>query len=146
MLSNAIQRLQQLCTDIPPLLAALDDRAFSAKPVSGGWSKAQILGHLIDSATNNHHRLVRAQFEDAPHIVYDQAAWNKHSYYDMADQQQLTAFWHAYNLQLLHLIRQLPEAMLSRTVNTGGVPLSMTMLIEDYVIHLEHHLHQLVAY
>ena len=28
------------------------------------WSPAEVLGHLIDSAANNHQRFVRAQFTD----------------------------------------------------------------------------------
>lgn len=67
---------------IPPLLTAIGEPAFSTKPAPEKWSKKEIIGHLIDSATNNHQRFVRAQFEPTPQIYYDQNKWNEYSYYD----------------------------------------------------------------
>jgi hypothetical protein len=81
MINNSITRLAHLCEIIPPLLFAIGEPAFSSKPAPGKWSKKQIIGHLIDSATNNHQRFVRAQFETRPRIYYDQNKWNEYSYY-----------------------------------------------------------------
>jgi hypothetical protein len=36
----------------------------AAPAIAGGWSRKEILGHLIDSASNNHQRFVRAQLQD----------------------------------------------------------------------------------
>jgi hypothetical protein len=54
------------------LLNAIEEPAFSLKQSPARWSQKEIIGHLIDSATNNHHRFVRGQFEDSPVIAYDQ--------------------------------------------------------------------------
>lgn len=147
MISAATQRLQVLCDLIPPLLRAVDEAAFSAKPAPDKWSRKEILGHLIDSAANNHQRFVRGQFETMPHIVYDPDAWTAHSYYARLDSVRLVAFWEAYNRHLAELVQQIPEPLLARTVDTGdAAPKTLDFLIDDYVVHLEHHLREIVNY
>lgn len=70
--TNSVERLLFLCNIIPDLLYQIDENVYSKKEKNNKWSKEEILGHLIDSATNNHQRFVRAQFESDPEIVYDQ--------------------------------------------------------------------------
>jgi hypothetical protein len=60
-----------LCDSVPQQIKAIDEVEFSRKVSPDKWSKKEILGHLIDSATNNHQRFVRAQFE-TPQIYYEQ--------------------------------------------------------------------------
>lgn len=145
-LDNAIERLAFLCESIPPRLKAIGVDDFEFQPASGKWSKKQIVGHLIDSATNNHQRFVRGQFEDAPQISYDQDQWNACSYYQQIDNDQIIDFWTVYNRQLLALIRQIPSENLQREVRVGGQIYTIGFLIEDYVVHLEHHLNQIMSY
>src|SRR4030095_2595683 len=45
-------------------LRLLQETEVSLKPAPGKWSKKEILGHLIDSATNNHQRFVRTQMTE----------------------------------------------------------------------------------
>jgi hypothetical protein len=147
MIESSVQRLSSLCDIVPPALFALDEATFGESISPGGWTKKQILGHLTDSATNNHHRFVRGQFEEVPRIAYDQNAWNAHSYYNEIDSRQLILFWEYYNRQLLALIQNIPAHLLTNTVDTGGPqPVTIAFLIEDYVVHLEHHLRQIVHY
>jgi hypothetical protein len=146
MISAALKRLEILCDIIPPLLAGTDEQILSLKPIANKWSKKEIIGHLIDSATNNHQRFVRGQFEDNPSIAYDQNRWNAFNFYQQIDGQQLIAFWEIYNRQLVALIRCIPGENLRRTCLVGSQPLTLDFLINDYVKHLEHHLHQIVDY
>lgn len=59
MIEKSIARLQFLCDTIPDLLTEIDELTFNEKILPEKWSKKEIIGHLIDSATNNHHRFVR---------------------------------------------------------------------------------------
>lgn len=112
---------------------------------SNSWSPHQILGHLIDSATNNHQRFVRSQFEDTPTILYNQDQWNQHSYYNEFDIHDLIQMWENYNHHLIHLYRSIPEPLLQKKCFTGGSE-AMTIqdLMVDYMKHLKHHMDQLL--
>ena len=147
MLQKTINRLQYLCEIIPPLLIEIPEKDFSFKPSETKWSKKQILGHLIDSAANNHQRFVRIQFEDVPSITYNQDNWNNHSYHNQVDSKYLIKFWELYNLHLAELIKLIPEKNFVRECNVGKEQnVTLQWLVEDYVRHLEHHLRQLVNY
>ena len=147
MLQQIINRLQYLCDTIPDLLIAIPEKDFSFKPSETKWSKKQILGHLIDSAANNHQRFVRIQFEDVPSITYNQDNWNNHSYHNQVDSKYLIKFWELYNLHLAELIKLIPEKNFVRECNVGKEQnVTLQWLVEDYVRHLEHHLRQLVNY
>jgi hypothetical protein len=147
MLEQTINRLRYLCGIIPDLLTTIPEEDFSFKPSETKWSKKQILGHLIDSATNNHQRFVKVQFENTPFITYDQDGWNDNSYHNNMDSKHLIKFWELYNKHLIELIRLIPEEKLTRECNIGKERnVTLQWLIDDYLRHLEHHLKQLVNY
>jgi len=146
MVSQSLQRLQFLCDHIPALLMKMDEETFSYKTNPNKWSKKEILGHLIDSATNNHHRFVRGQFEHIPLITYNQDQWNMYNYYQQIATKQLIHFWEAYNRQLLAVLLQLPASYYTQLVNTGAQNCTLAFLVQDYVTHLEHHLKQIISY
>ena len=124
----------------------IDENNFSEKIRPEKWSKKEIIGHLIDSATNNHQRFVLGQFEDKPNIVYDQNNWNKYNFYQQIDKEQIIDFWTIYNKQILELIKIIPNENLQRECFVGEKSLTIEFLIIDYVEHLEHHLKQVVSY
>lgn len=146
MTADAIDRLEYLCNIIPKLLTNIDDDTFNEKAGPDKWSKKEVIGHLIDSATNNHQRFVRGQFEEKPQIVYDQNKWNNYNFYQQIDREQIVSFWTVYNRQLLELIRRIPNENLQRECFVGDQLLTLDFLINDYVRHLEHHLKQVVSY
>lgn len=150
MTETVIKRLEFLCKTIPTLLARIDEKDFSAKAAEEKWSKKEILGHLIDSATNNHHRIVRGQFEYLPKITYINEVWNKGNHYQELAPEHLVSFWTAYNFYLIEIIKRIPGEKMSNEVTTEAdgenINKTMAFIIEDYVAHLEHHLRQLVSY
>ncbi|XZF12787.1 DinB family protein [Chitinophagaceae bacterium MMS25-I14] len=143
---HTLQRLQYLIEIIPGKLLSIPEEEFAQKPVPEKWSKKEILGHLIDSAANNHQRFVRTQFEDIPAISYDQNGWNHYSYYNQMDQRQLVQFWEIYNRHLLTLASHIPAEFLERKCRTNAGEVTLQWLVEDYVVHMEHHLKQLTEY
>lgn len=112
------------------------------KPAPGKWSHKEELGHLIDSATNNHVRFVRASAE--PNFRgsgYEQDVWvSTHGYHEMS-WADLLDFWKSYNLFLARLVRRLPESAMARQCVVGeSRPVTLHFLIEDYILHMQHHL------
>jgi hypothetical protein len=122
----------------------------------GQWTAKEILGHLIDSATNNHQRFIRAQFtDDLIFAGYDQEQWVRVQSYDQVSWQTLVQFWQAYNLHLAHVIAHIPETTLLKlrerhTLDIIGwqrvsanEPTTLAYLISDYIGHLQDHLRQI---
>jgi hypothetical protein len=147
MLTATIERLSYLLGHIPALIKNIPDNEFNAKPLPEKWSKKEILGHLIDSAANNHQRFVRIPFENIPTIVYDQNNWNKYNYHQQSDRDHLLAFWELYNRQMLFIMQRVSDDNLNKLGKTNE-PQAVTLkwLMEDYVAHMEHHLKQIVDY
>lgn len=144
MMENTLKQLAQLCEQVPAAFRQLTAAEWASSSAPGKWTKQQILGHLIDSATNNHQRFVRAQFEENPTIGYDQNGWNAFSYYDQMPIQQLMAFWHSYNVHLLTLWKAMPLAAWARPCTTPDGTHTLSFIAEDYVAHMKYHLKQIL--
>jgi hypothetical protein len=122
----------------------------------GHWSAKQIIGHLVDSAANNHARFVLAQMkDDLVFPGYDQDRWVQVQNYQHAVWSQLVDLWRAYNFHLLHVMTSAPKEKLQHlcaqhslqtiafdTVATAE-PVTLEYLMKDYVVHLKHHLKQI---
>jgi len=121
-----------------------------------GWVPIETLGHLIDSAANNHQRFVRAQFTDDlvfPGYVQDQ--WVSGQKYRDASWPDLIQLWSSYNLHLVYVASVIPKDVLTkpRAAHTldeiafnlvdKNEPATLEYLIRDYVDHLQHHLDQI---
>ncbi len=122
--------------------------AESSKPVlSGGWSRKQVLGHLIDSASNNHQRFVRAALQTALDFPgYDQDGCVRVQAVEEADWTLLVSLWAGYNRYLAHVIAHLPVSKLETLCRIGSdEPVTLRFLAEDYLRHLLHHLGQIGA-
>ena len=120
----------------------------SAKPIlPGGWSRKQVLGHLIDSASNNHQRFVRASLQpslDFP--AYDQERNVGLQAPQEADWPLLVSLWAAYNRYLAHIIARLPANKLDTVCHIGSnPPVTLGFVASDYLTHMIHHLSQIGA-
>ncbi len=145
MIHQAIEKLNEFCTSVPTKLRQLSEEELTSKPSPDKWSKKELLGHLIDSATNNHQRFVRAQFE-TPIVFYAQDNWVNVQKYQEENSELLINLWETYNQHLAYVIKQIPQDKLQRTaIGKDGQHLTLAFLIEDYVNHLEHHLKQLLG-
>ena len=138
---KAISSLRNLLDNIPARLEKLPKARVESKPQSK-WSAKEELGHLLDSAANNHQRIVRAQLENSPAMPgNDQAAWVSLHNYQHRDWAELIALWRALNLQLLAAAEAVPASAWTRTLTVAGSePLTLQFLFEDYLGHMAHHL------
>jgi hypothetical protein len=146
MIEKALNRLEYIINITPKMLTEISEENMSTKPSPTKWSKKEIIGHLIDSATNNHQRFVRGQFENIPEISYDQNNWNEYSFYNQIESKQIISFWTIYNKQIIEIIKRIPKGNLEKQIKIGNNILTLEFLIIDYVEHLEHHLKQIIEY
>jgi hypothetical protein len=126
-------------------LRRFNDAGAASRPSADRWSPKQILGHLLDSAVNNHQRFVRAQA--APEIsfpAYEPEFWVEVQGYQECSWIELMQVWGHYNLQLARVIRRIPDDKLENVCHIGdNAPVNLEFLIEDYLVHLKDHLRQI---
>jgi hypothetical protein len=130
-----------------PLLMKLDNAETSARPSAKKWAKKEILGHLLDSASNNHQRFVRAGLQGSLTFPgYEQEKLVDLQHFTDVDWNFLVDFWTAYNRFLAHVINSLPAAAAKVTCNIGNnKPATLEWIAQDYVAHLKHHLNQILG-
>lgn len=111
----------------------------------GKWVRKEILGHLIDSAANNHQRFVRARLA-SPYAGpgYEQDAWVALQRYRDRPWTELVDLWAALNGHVAAIIASTSTADLGTPCVVGeGEPVSLEWLMRDYLRHLRHHLGQI---
>ena len=126
-------------------LRALDEPAVSQPRAPGKWSRKEILGHLVDSATNSLHRFVRAREGDALTCPkYEQDHWVRVQHYRESAWPELIDLWMLLNRHLAQVITQIPDEKLGMICTIGPYdPCTLQYLIDDYVVHMKHHLRQI---
>jgi DinB superfamily len=140
-------RLFEIIQKARPKLEAINDEEASTKTIDGKWSIKEIIGHLIDSAANNHQRFVRLQnAAENVSIRYDQEFWVSVQAYQSEKWVDLVDLWYYYNRHLSHVVASLNQAMLDNKCDMG-YPEQKTLgfVVEDYIRHLEHHLKQILS-
>jgi len=137
-------------------LREISDAKSQEKASPDDWAPIEILGHLIDSAANNHQRFVRAQFtDDLVFSGYEQNQWVNSQKYLEESWAAVIQLWSAYNLHLLHAASVIPPAVLTKPRSPHTLDqiafnpvdkneaTTLEYLIRDYVDHLHHHLAQI---
>jgi len=143
---NAALRLEQILSNIPQQLYAVSNEAASAKPNADRWSSKEILGHLVDSASNNHQRFVRMQIENNLTLPgYLQNEWVAVQQWQQREWSDIIDLWKLYNQHILHIFKVVQEDKLANTVSLKGNTYTLQFIIDDYVDHMEHHLKQIFA-
>ena len=128
-------------------LARMEPDEVSSKETPDNWSKKEILGHLIDSAANNHQRFVRACHNVAVGFpAYSQNDWVRVQNYNASDWGELVELWSAYNRHLSHVVECIPKDAISSPCNIGNDnPVPLAFVVKDYLRHLRHHLNDILA-
>jgi len=131
------------------LLMKLDNADTSTRSAPDKWAKKEILGHLLDSASNNHQRFVRATLQGAPTFAfpgYDQNPLVDLQKFADVDWNFLVDFWASYNRFIAHVLNCLPAEAAQITCNIGNnPPATLEWIASDYVAHLKHHLNQILG-
>ena len=122
------------------LLEQSDEAAAGIQLSADAWSLKEIVGHLIDSASNNHQRFVRLQegpLEEFP--AYAGERWIQIQRYNQMSWSLLKELWLNYNRLILWLAGHIPESCLANTWSVGGNTRTLVWLVNDYYRHLKWH-------
>jgi hypothetical protein len=138
-------------------LGLVSEEQSSIPRAPGKWSPKEIIGHLIDSASNNHQRFVRAQFTDELVFPgYEQVEWVSAQRYSERPWSDLISLWRQYNLHLVHVMSAVPVEIRKKPRTRHNLhqlawkavpesePVTLEYFMRDYVGHLRNHLDQIL--
>jgi hypothetical protein len=123
--------------------SGLDDALTSKRLSKQSWSPKEIIGHLIDSASNNQQRFIRLQIVDQlvfPEYGKDNLKWVALGHYNDMDFADVLLTWKQYNLLIEKIIEEADVRCLSNCWKTGEKEITLINLMKSYVEHLEGHL------
>lgn len=107
----------------------------------------QLLGHLIDSASNNHQRMIRLQYNENlifPDYTQDNDRWMIIQDYQHADWNNLVQLWTSFNLHIAHLIESIDKSKLNNSwTDFEGVKVTLKDMIKGYPWHLNLHMNDI---
>jgi hypothetical protein len=155
--------MSDIAADLRNTIASAASRLESISPekarepvAPGKWSSQEIIGHLVDSASNNHGRLIRAQLtDDLEFPGYDQEAWVRLQQYTATEWRDLVALWRQFNSHIAHVIGRIPAEIATRPRVLHNLdeiawktvpretPVTLEYFVRDYVAHMKHHLAQI---
>ena len=146
-MSSFSSHLQRAIAEEEPRLRAISDSSAGASPQGDAWSRKRELGHLIDSATNNRVRFIKAALEGqyvGP--SYDGVGWVELGGYAAIPWSDLIDLWRVLNQALAVVLDRIPPDRLSAQCRIGEAPaVTLEFVIDDYILHMQHHLDHILS-
>ena len=145
--TNAARELERVLAASRSDLAAINDHDASLPHATAKWSRKQIIGHLIDSASNNHQRFVRGvETHGGRYPTYDQEFCVRLQRPNDVPWSVLVDLWLNYNQYLAHVVASLPPESSGYAMKIGdNRDVDLLWIAVDYVEHLKHHLNQVLG-
>ena len=135
--------IEQACN----LLKSLSEDVVRKRPAPTEWSAKEVIGHLIDSASNNHQRFVRLQITDGlifPEYGHENVNWVKIQRYQETPRDELLDLWQGLNRHLARIIRNVDKTCIDHIwVVDEDTAITLGDLMVDYLRHLKDHILQI---
>ena len=142
--------LAALVAEWEPKLMALPTEIIEFRRNSQNRNIKQIVGHMVDSASNNTHRLIHFQYQPDPMIFPDYAhlgnndRWIAIQNYETANWHDLVKLWRYANLHIIHVIKNMAVTKLDHQWITAiNTRVTMREMVVDYLPHFQLHLREI---
>jgi hypothetical protein len=148
-LSGISQEIRKIAFEWEEILSDLPEDVIVARLNRQGRNIKQIIGHLIDSASNNHQRMVRLQYTSNlvfPDYTKENDMWICIQQHQVENWHEMLQLWKYYNLHIAHCISYTDRSWLNNEWSDGKRdPLSLKDIIYDYLAHLTLHIGEINA-
>lgn len=150
MFDEISKELTSLVLEWEPKLAGLPESVLQERRNVQNRTIKQIVGHMIDSASNNTHRVVQLQYRETPLRFHNYATfgnndrWISIQKYQDESWEILTQFWKYTHLHFVHIIQNIDPEKLNNTWFAGaGEKISLKAMVEDFPRHFKLHLSEI---
>ena len=144
------QELLNLIAVWEPRFLTLDENDIKIRRNSQNRNIKQIVGHMIDSASNNTHRIIHLQYQPSPLNFPNYAShgnndrWIAIQDYQSANWVNLVQLWKFINFHIVHVITHVNDDKLdNQWISAEGVHISLNNMIIDYFRHFKVHLEEI---
>lgn len=144
------QILIELLEKWEPILLSLPKATIENRRNKQNRTIKQILGHMVDSASNNTHRIIHLQYQPTPLIFPDYASfgnndrWIAIQNYQSENWQNLVKLWKYSNLHIIHVMQNVDKSKLENIWLTAtNEPVSLIDMMTNYLPHFELHISEI---
>jgi hypothetical protein len=144
------QELVRLIAEWEPRLLSISDEILETRRNGQNRTIRQIVGHMVDSASNNTHRMVHLQYQPSPLVFPDYAnlgnndRWIAIQDYQIENWHNLVQLWKYANLHLVHVINKVNKDKLANEWITAlGEKVSLKAMIISYLAHFKLHISEI---
>jgi len=152
-----MSEFESICTGVLSLveqweqkLLNLSDEVIAKRRNSQNRTIKQITGHMVDSASNNTHRIVHLQYQKSPLIFPCYASggnndrWIAIQNYQAEDWKILVQLWKYSNVHIAHVIRNINAEKLENVwISGSNEEVSLRDMVVDYLRHFKLHLSEI---
>lgn len=145
------EEIRLMVSDWEIKLKSISDESLAIPRNSQNRSVKEIIGHMIDSVTNNTHRMVHMQYQDSPFEFPDYAAngnnekWISIQKYQDADWPELLQLWKYAHLHFAYIVQHIdPEKLNNEWISDKGNRITLEEMIEDFPRHFKLHIQEII--
>jgi len=144
------KELLSIIEEWEPKLSALDNDVITERRNRQNRTIKQITGHMVDSASNNTHRIIHLQYQKSPLIFPCYAAhgnndrWIAIQNYQQEDWDEMVQLWKCTNIHIVHVIRNInPEKLDNVWISGHNEEISLEEMVVDFPLHFKLHLSEI---
>jgi len=143
-MQKTVDQLHYWLIKVPEVFHVMTEAESTKRPAPKKWSKKEVIGHLCDAAIVHLERLLQIQYEASPYVVttFDQVQWVALQGYQELPIEDILLLWTSLNKKIMYVLEHLAEESLGLPCMINQQQRTLRWLIEEYIQHLEHHIHQ----
>lgn len=144
-MDNIAKELEEIIEIFKNEFSGLNEQITSIRISQDKWTLKEIIGHLIDSASNNHQRFIRFQLSEVLEFPdYKNSEWLRIQKHQNMKFSELLLLFYYYNKLIINIILNIDEKCLQNKWNIewdeNATYITFEKLVIHYVDHMKSHL------